>query len=36
MKQPDPKVVKEFLLQLQDNICQSLVQEDGGQSFMEY
>jgi len=35
MKQPDPKVVKDFLLQLQDNICQSLEQEDGGQSFME-
>ena len=35
MKKPDPEVVKEFLLQLQDNICQFLEQEDGGQCFME-
>lgn len=30
MDQPDTQRVKSFLLQLQDNICHSLAQEDGG------
>ena len=35
MKQPNKEAVKDYLLQLQDNICQSLEQEDGGQGFIE-
>lgn len=35
MNKPDIKVVKEFLLQLQNNICHSLEQEDGDKTFIE-
>ncbi|MFK5894459.1 MAG: oxygen-dependent coproporphyrinogen oxidase [Pseudomonadota bacterium] len=35
MNQPDTKAVKEFLLQLQDNICNALEIEDGEQGFIE-
>ena len=35
MNIPDVQAVKDFLLQLQDNICQSLEQEDGDASFIE-
>jgi len=35
MNQPDKEAVKAYLLQLQDNICHSLEQEDGGQGFIE-
>jgi len=33
--QPDTTLVKAYLLQLQDNICQALSQEDGEKSFAE-
>ncbi|MCU7834252.1 MAG: oxygen-dependent coproporphyrinogen oxidase [gamma proteobacterium symbiont of Taylorina sp.] len=35
MNQPDKQAVKAYLLQLQDDICHSLAQEDGGQEFIE-
>ncbi|MDH5182381.1 MAG: oxygen-dependent coproporphyrinogen oxidase [Gammaproteobacteria bacterium] len=35
MSQPDINAVKEYLLRLQDNICQQLEEEDGGVSFIE-
>jgi len=35
MSTPDPKAVKQYLLDLQDAICQQLANEDGGGSFVE-
>ncbi len=35
MSQPDKYAVKEYLLQLQDHICQALEEEDGSARFME-
>jgi coproporphyrinogen III oxidase len=35
MSQPDKAAVKAYLLQLQDNICDSLAAEDGGAIFVE-
>jgi len=35
MNQPDKEQVKKYLLKLQDNICQSLAQEDAGIGFIE-
>lgn len=35
MSQPDIQAVKDYLLQLQDNICQALEQEDGQARFIE-
>jgi coproporphyrinogen III oxidase len=35
MDQPDKEAVKAYLLQLQDNICFALEQEEGEQSFIE-
>jgi len=32
---PDIEAVKKYLLQLQQNICQALEQEDGGKAFIE-
>jgi len=34
-QQPDANLVKAFLLQLQDSICQAISQEDGEQQFRE-
>lgn len=35
MSQPDKHAVKAYLLELQDRICKTLQQEDGGASFVE-
>lgn len=35
MSSPDPQAVKQYLLDLQDSICQQLAEEDGGASFDE-
>lgn len=35
MSAPDTKAVKEYLLDLQDSICNQLAEEDGGASFVE-
>jgi coproporphyrinogen III oxidase len=35
MNQPDIKSVIDYLLQLQDHICQSLAEEDGDKDFLE-
>lgn len=35
MNTPDPSIVKSYLLELQDTICQALETEDGGAQFVE-
>ena len=35
MSHADPLVVKDYLLGLQDTICEALAAEDGGQGFRE-
>lgn len=35
MQQPDKAAVRDYLLKLQDSICQALAEEDGGTGFVE-